>query len=73
MHRGWIFCLKHHKKIHLTKLFNPAVILLSKIGGKFGRLADKAFGNMSYDMQMSVYPQEYRVYTLEESIQRTEQ
>ena len=63
----------HHKKIHLTKLFNPAVILLSKIGGKFGRLADKAFGNMSYDMQMSVYPQEYRVYSLEESIQRTEQ
>ena len=57
----------------MTKQFNPAVILLSKIGGKFGRLADKAFGNMSYDMQMSVYPQEYRVYTLEESIQRTEQ
>ena len=65
--------IDHNKNIHLTKLFYPGVILLSKIGGKFGRLADKAFGNMSYDMQMSVYPQEYRVYSLEESIQRTEQ
>ena len=37
----------HQKKIHLTKVFNPGVILLSRLGGKFGRLADKAFGNMS--------------------------
>lgn len=72
-HMVQMIAMAHHKKIHLTKLFNPAVILLSKTGGKFGRLADKAFGNMSYDMQMSVYPQEYRVYSLEESIQRTEQ
>ena len=72
-HMVQMIATAHHKKIHLTKLFNPIVIFLSKIGGKGGKLVDKAFGNMSYDMQMSAYPQDYRVYTMEESIQRTEQ
>ena len=35
-------------------------------------LVNKAFGSMTYDMSLSDYPQDYRKYTLEESIARTE-
>ena len=42
--------------------------LLSHITG----LVNKAFGNLSYDMAISEYKEDYRLYTLEESIQLTE-
>lgn len=57
------------KDILLTKAFNWLVRLL----GNFTPLVDKAFGNLSYDMSMSVYLKgSYRKYSLEESIQRIE-
>ena len=37
------------KNIHLTKLLNPFVFILSKFPGKIGGMCNKAFGNMSYD------------------------
>ena len=40
--------------------------------GFFTPLVDKAFGNLSYDMSMSEYRENYRLYSLKESIERTE-
>jgi len=55
----------HGKRIRLTKLFNPIIRLL----GKRVPLVNKAFGNLAYDMGMSGYAGEYRVY---ESIKESE-
>ena len=41
--------------------------------GVFTPLVNKAFGSLSYDMEMSGYPRgEYRLFSLEESIRITE-
>lgn len=59
----------HGRRIKLLYGFTWALKLL----GHFTPLVDKAFGNLSYDMSMSHYPKgNYRLYTLEESIRRTE-
>ena len=63
--------VKHHKML-VSKVFNPAVKLASIMPGKIGGLANKAFGNLSYDMSMSEYDFEYRVTDLKTSIERTE-
>ena len=60
------------KRIRLTGIFHPALWLLGKIGGKLGGLADKAFGNMVYEKEMSDYREEYRVYGFRESVHLTE-
>lgn len=61
-----------NKRIRLTKLFNPLLKLLGAIGGKFGGLVNKAFGNMVYEKEMSSYREEYQIYDLDESIRLTE-
>ena len=58
----------HGRDIRLTGAFNWAVRFL----GHFTPLVDKAFGNLSYDMAMSEYKEDYRLYSLAESIERTE-
>ena len=59
----------HGKKLGLWHGFAG----LLKLMGHFTPLVDKAFGNLSYDMAMSDYPKgNYRLYSLEESIRRTE-
>lgn len=58
----------HGKKLVLVKGFGWALKIMSHITG----LVNKAFGNMSYDMQMSEYREEYRKFDLNESILRTE-
>lgn len=58
----------HGRDIRLTGAFNWAVRFL----GVFTPLVDKAFGNFSYDMAMSEYKENYRLYSLAESIERTE-
>lgn len=59
----------HGRKLVLLPGFAWAVKFL----GHFTPLVDKAFGNLSYDMSMSVYKKgNYRLYSLEESIKRTE-
>lgn len=45
---------------------------LLKLFSKFTRLVNKAFGNLSYDMKMSEYKEEYRIVGLKESIEKTE-
>ena len=58
----------HGKNILLTRAFNWGVKFL----GVLTPLVDKAFGNLSYDMAMSEYKEDYRLYSLAESIERTE-
>lgn len=59
-------------KIWVSKAFNWGVDLASKIPGKISGLANKAFGNQSYDQSMSKYDFEYQKYDLKNSIERTE-
>jgi len=58
----------HGKRLPLVRGTAWALKLLSP----FTALVNKAFGSLRYDMQMSMYPQEYRKYSLEESIGKTE-
>lgn len=60
------------KKMRLTGIFNPALKLIGKLGGKLGGLVNKAFGNMVYEKSMSEYDFEYQIYDLEKSIYLTE-
>ena len=58
--------------IIVSKVFNWAVGLASCIPGKISDLANKAFGNLSYDQSMSQYDFNYQIYDLRTSIERTE-
>lgn len=51
------------KKIWITRLFNPLIWLL----GDHVRSLGKMFSNSTYDMEMSQYPFEYRVVSLQDS------
>lgn len=59
-------------RISVSRGFNWAVGLASHIPGKISSLADKAFGNMTYDPSMSIYDFQYQIIDLKESIKRTE-
>ena len=59
-------------KIKVSKIWCWVVCLASKMPGKVGDLANKAFGNMSYDQDMSCYDFKYQLVSLNESIRRTE-
>ena len=56
------------KKVRLVKGCTGALKILSLFTG----LVNKAFGNLTYDMNLSEYKQNYRLYDLEESIRITE-
>lgn len=58
----------HGKKVHLLKGFAWIFKLLAHFTG----LVNKVFGNFSYDMSMSEYNEDYRLYNLFDSVQRTE-
>ena len=58
----------HGKKIRVLKGFGWALKLMSHVTG----LVNKAFGNLTYDMELSAYKADYRVCGLKESIERTE-
>lgn len=59
-------------KIHVSKGWNWVVGLARIIPGKPRGLANKAFGNLSYDQKMSRYNFNYQIVSLKESIERTE-
>lgn len=59
-------------KILVSKAFNWGVGFVSHVTGKIGDLANKAFGNLSYDQSMSIYDFNYQIYDLKQSIERTE-
>lgn len=56
------------KGILLVKGFTWALKLLSHVTG----MVDKAFGSLCYDFELSCYPRDYCLKTLEESILETE-
>lgn len=58
----------HGKKILIVPGFTWALKILSRITG----LVNKAFGSLSYDMELSVYHQQYCVLSLQESLIATE-
>lgn len=59
------------KKIRLWGGLNPAVWLASKVPGKIGALADKAFGSLTVEQSLSWQQDyQYQKYSLEESIRR---
>lgn len=58
----------HGKKVLLVKGFGWALKLL----GIFVGVVNKAFGNLAYEMSLSEYKANYRVVSLQESIERTE-
>ena len=58
--------------ISVSKAWNWVVVLASKIPGKICGLTNKAFGNMSYDQNMSKYDFNYIVVDFRTSIERTE-
>ena len=57
----------HNKKIFLIRGCEWPLRLMAKFTG----LVNKAFGSLAYDMSISEYPQNYRLYTLRESIMLT--
>lgn len=59
-------------KIMVRKFWNWGVKLAAALPGKTRRLANKAFGNFSYDQSMSKYDFDYQIVGLRESIERTE-
>ena len=58
----------HGKKVHLIKGFGWALKIMSKITG----LVNKAFGSLSYDMELSKYSVDYQKFSVNESLERTE-
>lgn len=58
----------HSKKMRLVKGFEWSLKLISFVTG----LVNKAFGNLSYEMNLSEYKEKYRVADLQESVRRTE-
>ena len=63
----------HGKKVYLLTGLNPLVALASRMPGRIGALANKAFGSLTYARNMSGNMEDYCLYDLEESIRRTEQ
>ncbi len=59
-------------KIGVSKAWNWVVGLARVIPGKPRGLADKAFGNLSYDQEMSRYDFNYQIVSIRDSIERTE-
>jgi UDP-glucose 4-epimerase len=59
------------RKIHLCSLLNPLVKAASHMPGKAGSMADKAFGSLTIDRELSFESfQGYCKYSLEESIKK---
>lgn len=56
----------------VTRALNWVVALACRIPGRISRLANKAFGNMSYEQSMSTYDFDYQLVDLPTTIERTE-
>ena len=67
-----IAAVKNHRIIMIPGM-SIVVKIMEKIPGKIGGLAEKAFGDSAYDMQMSEYKENYRVRSLLDSIRLTEE
>ena len=59
-------------RIHISKAWNWVISISTHLPGKISDIANKAFGNMSYDQVMSKYDFEYQIVDLKTSVERTE-
>ena len=59
----------HGKKVMLV----PFCTIPLKIASLITGLVNKAFGNLAYDQRISKYKEEYRLFSLKESVIRTEE
>lgn len=60
------------KKLLTTGILNPFVRLAAKCPGKIGGMANKAFGSLTYDQELSGTFADYCLFDLRASILRTE-
>ncbi len=61
------------KKIQLWNALNPLVKLAARVPGRVGKMANKAFGSLTIDQELSKRDfKGYQIYSLEESIRKTE-
>lgn len=60
------------RRIVISKAFNWIVWVAIRIPGKLGDMANKAFGNLTYDHSLSSYGFDYQLVDLRTSIERTE-
>ena len=67
-----MIAIANRHRVSVSGMWNWAVKLASIIPGKIGGLANKAFGNLTYDKNMSICDFEYQLVKLEDSIDRTE-
>lgn len=58
----------HEKKVFLVKGFGWALKLMSHMTG----YVNKAFGNLTYEEHLGDYKDDYRLFTLDESVKETE-
>lgn len=61
------------RRVHLWRIFNPFVRAAGWLPGKIGGLVNKAFGSLTIEQGLGGKIEGYCLYTLEESIRRTEQ
>ncbi len=59
-------------RVRVSTAWNWSVSIAACIPGKISGMANKAFGNMSYDQKMSTYEFDYQRVSLYDSIIRTE-
>ena len=62
---------QYGKNLPILEGFHWTVAFSKLFPGKTGRLAKKAFGDMAYDMSLSNYDRNYRVYSLARSVEKT--
>ena len=63
----------NNHRVFVSKGWNWLVYISRVLPGKPRKLADKAFGNLVIDKSLSKYDFDYQIYSLEESIRRTEE
>ena len=67
----WIAEANNHR-ILISKFWNIGIKLAGKLPGKFQGLMNKAFGNMTYDKEMSDYDFDYQLFDIRTSIKKVE-
>ncbi len=60
------------RRIALLGALVPFISLASHMDNKYGKLVNKAFGSLVYDFSLSEYKENYRLYSLSESIKKAE-
>lgn len=63
-----MIAIAHGRKLHLIKGFGWTM----KFMGMFTGMVKKAFGNLTYDKELSEYKKEYCKFTLQNSVEQTE-